>query len=88
VKTKRAVPLLRGTRHCRSRPVPIRQASFALPTQLDNAPRRRWPQQPFTKALLAHIGTKGLTIQELMIRVRKSVMQATNNAQCLGRKQP
>ena len=31
--------------------------------------------------MLKHIGTKGLSIQELMIRVRKSVMEETKNGQ-------
>jgi uncharacterized caspase-like protein len=36
---------------------------------------------PFTRALLKHIGTKGISIQDLMIRVRKSVMEETRNEQ-------
>ena len=36
---------------------------------------------PFTRALLKHIDTRGITIQELMIRVRKSVMEETKNQQ-------
>ena len=43
----------------------------------------RWcrPNSPFTKALIKRIGTKGISIQELMIRVRKSVMEETANKQ-------
>ena len=50
---------------------------MAARVALDGAGRN----SPFTKALLKHIGTKGLSIQELMIRVRKSVMEETQNSQ-------
>jgi uncharacterized caspase-like protein len=36
---------------------------------------------PFTGALLRHIGTPGLSIGELMIEVRKSVLEATRGRQ-------
>jgi len=83
VKTRRAVPLLRGTTSMQITPSPYSAGVFrAYATQLDNAASDgAGRNSPFTKALLTHISTKGLTIQELMIRVRKSVMQATNNAQ-------
>jgi len=83
VKTRRAVPLLRGTASMQITPSPYSAGVFrAYATQLDNAASDgAGRNSPFTKALLTHIGTKGLSIQELMIRVRKSVMQATNNAQ-------
>jgi len=83
VKTRRAVPLLRGTAPLQITPSPYSAGVFrAYATQLDNAASDgAGRNSPFTKALLTHIGTKGLSIQELMIRVRKSVMQATNNAQ-------
>ena len=54
----------------------------AYATQLNNvASDGAGRNSPFTKALLKHIGTKGITIQDLMIRVRKSVMQETKNKQ-------
>jgi uncharacterized caspase-like protein len=54
----------------------------AYATQVNNAASDGdGRNSPFTKALLKHIETKGLSIQELMIRVRKSVMQETNNEQ-------
>ena len=83
VKTRRAVPLLRGTASLQITPSPYSAGVFrAYATQLDNAASDgAGRNSPFTKALLTHIGTKGLSIQELMIRVRKSVMQATNNGQ-------
>jgi uncharacterized caspase-like protein len=83
LKTRRAVPLLRGTSSMQITPSPYSAGVFrAYATQLDNAASDgAGRNSPFTKALLTHIGTKGLSIQELMIRVRKSVMQATNNLQ-------
>jgi len=83
VKTRRAVPLLRGTTSMQITPSPYSAGVFrAYATQLDNAASDgAGRNSPFTNALLTHISTKGLSIQELMIRVRKSVMQATNNAQ-------
>jgi uncharacterized caspase-like protein len=54
----------------------------AYATQLNNvASDGAGRNSPFTKALLKHIGTKGITIQDLMIRVRKSVMDDTKNEQ-------
>jgi uncharacterized caspase-like protein len=52
------------------------------PTALNNvASDGAGRNSPFTKALLKHIGTKGISIQDLMIRVRKSVMEETKNEQ-------
>src|SRR5205814_9557816 len=54
----------------------------AYATQLDNvASDGKGRNSPFTKALIKHIGTKGMSIQELMIQVRKSVMEETANKQ-------
>jgi len=36
---------------------------------------------PFTRALLKHIETPGLTVNDVMINVRKDVIEATNNTQ-------
>jgi uncharacterized caspase-like protein len=41
----------------------------------------RGRNSPFTTALLRHIATPGLDVQELMRRVRASVMQSTNGVQ-------
>ena len=61
----------------------------AYATQLNNvASDGAGRNSPFTKALLKHIGTKGIIIQELMIRVRKSVMEETRTSRSRGRKQP
>jgi uncharacterized caspase-like protein len=54
----------------------------AYATQLDNvASDGAGRNSPFTKALLKHMGTRGLSIQELMIRVRRSVMDETGGQQ-------
>ena len=81
--SNRAVPLLRGTGSMDIKPSPYSAGVFrAYATQLDNvASDGTGRNSPFTKALLKHIGTKGLSIQELMIRVRKSVMEETKNGQ-------
>ena len=81
--TKRDVPILRGAGSLHVMPSPHSAGVFrAYATQLDNvASDGAGRNSPFTKALLKHIDTKGITIQELMIRVRKSVMQETGNAQ-------
>jgi Caspase domain len=65
------------------KPSPYSAGVFrAYATQLDNvASDGIGRNSPFTKALLQHIGTKGLSIQELMIKVRKSVMADTKAAQ-------
>ncbi len=83
LKAKRAVPILRGTGSMEIKPSPYSAGVFrAYATQLDNAASDGTGRNsPFTKALLSHIGTKGISIQELMIRVRKSVMQETANQQ-------
>ncbi len=81
--TKRAIPVLRGTG-----PLPVKPSLHsagvfrAYATQLDNvAADGSGRNSPFTKALLQHMGTPGISIQELMIRVRKQVMQETGNEQ-------
>jgi uncharacterized caspase-like protein len=81
--TKRALPIMRGTGSVEVKPSPYSAGVFrAYATQLDNvASDGNGRNSPFTKALLAHIETKGITIQEMMIRVRKSVMQDTKNQQ-------
>jgi uncharacterized caspase-like protein len=81
--TGRTVPLLRGTGSLEISPSAYSAGVFrAYATQLDNvASDGAGRNSPFTKALIKHIGTKGLSIQELMIRVRKSVMEETKNAQ-------
>jgi uncharacterized caspase-like protein len=80
---KRAVPMLRGNGSTEIKPSPYSAGVFrAYATQLDNAASDGNDRNsPFTKALLKHIGTKGLSIQELMIRVRKAVREETNNLQ-------
>lgn len=79
----RTVPLLRGAGFLEIKPSPYSAGVFrAYATQLDNvASDGSGRNSPFTKALLKYIGTKGLSIQELMIYVRKSVMEETKNAQ-------
>ena len=81
--TKRALPVMRGTGSVPVKPSPYSAGVFrAYATQLDNvASDGSGRNSPFTKALLRHIDTKGITIQELMIRVRKSVMEETKNQQ-------
>ncbi len=81
--TGRTVPLLRGTGSLDISPSAYSAGVFrAYATQLDNvASDGAGRNSPFTKALLKHIGTKGLSIQELMIKVRKSVMEETKNTQ-------
>lgn len=80
---QRAVPVLRGTTSIEIKPSPHSAGVFrAYATQLDNAASDgAGRNSPFTKALLRHIGTQGISIQELMIRVRKSVMAETENKQ-------
>ncbi len=83
LRTNRTVPILRGTGSMEIKPSPYSAGVFrAYATQLDNvASDGTGRNSPFTKALLKHIGTKGISIQELMIRVRKSVMEETANKQ-------
>jgi uncharacterized caspase-like protein len=83
LKTNRAVQVLRGTASMEIKPSPYSAGVFrAYATQLDNvASDGAGRNSPFTKALLKHIGTKGISIQELMIRVRKDVKQETANKQ-------
>jgi hypothetical protein len=83
LKTNRAVQILRGTGSMEIKPSPYSAGVFrAYATQLDNvASDGAGRNSPFTKALVKHIGTKGISIQELMIRVRKSVMEETANKQ-------
>jgi uncharacterized caspase-like protein len=83
LKTNRTVSLLRGTGSLQIKPSPYSAGVFrAYATQLDNvASDGTGRNSPFTKALLKHIATKGISIQELMIRVRKSVMEETANKQ-------
>ena len=83
LRTNRAVQILRGTGSMEIKPSPYSAGVFrAYATQLDNvASDGAGRNSPFTKALIKHIGTKGISIQELMIRVRKSVMEETANKQ-------
>jgi uncharacterized caspase-like protein len=83
LRTNRAVPILRGTGSIEIKPSPYSAGVFrAYATQLDNvASDGAGRNSPFTKALLKHMSTKGISIQELMIRVRKSVMEETANKQ-------
>ena len=82
-KVTRSVPVVRGTGSLEIKPSPHSAGVFrAYATQLNNvASDGAGRNSPFTKALLKHIGTKGITIQDLMIRVRKSVMEDTKNEQ-------
>jgi uncharacterized caspase-like protein len=79
----RTVQLVRGTASVEIKPSPHSAGVFrAYATQLNNvAADGTGRNSPFTKALLKHIGTKGISIQELMFRVRKSVMEETGNKQ-------
>jgi uncharacterized caspase-like protein len=79
----RSVPVIRGTGSMEVKPSPYSAGVFrAYATQLNNvASDGAGRNSPFTKALLRHIGTRGIIIQELMIRVRKSVMEETGNQQ-------
>jgi uncharacterized caspase-like protein len=79
----RAVPVLRGNGSLEIRPSPYSAGVFrAYATQLDNvASDGTGRNSPFTRALLRHMSTRGISIQELMMRVRKSVMEETRNAQ-------
>jgi uncharacterized caspase-like protein len=79
----RSVPVIRGTGSIEIKPSAYSAGVFrAYATQLNNvASDGAGRNSPFTKALLKHIDTKGIIIQELMIRVRKSVMQETQNMQ-------
>ena len=82
-KVTRSVPVVRGTGSLEIKASPHSAGVFrAYATQLNNvASDGAGRNSPFTKALLKHIGTKGITIQDLMIRVRKSVMEDTKNEQ-------
>jgi len=82
-KVTRSVPVVRGTGSLEIKPSPHSAGVFrAYATQLNNvASDGAGRNSPFTRALLKHIGTKGITIQDLMIRVRKSVMEETSNQQ-------
>lgn len=79
----RSVQLLRGAGSVEIKSSAHSAGVFrAYATQLDNvASDGEGRNSPFTKALLKHIGTKGIAIQELMIRVRRSVMEETKNQQ-------
>ena len=79
----RTVQVLRGTGPVEIKPSAYSAGVFrAYATQLDNvASDGAGRNSPFTKALLKHIATRGLSIQDLMIRVRKSVMEDTKNEQ-------
>ena len=83
LQTNRAVRIMRGTGSMEIKPSPYSAGVFrAYATQLDNvASDGKGRNSPFTKALLKHMSTKGISIQELMIRVRKSVMEETANKQ-------
>ncbi len=79
----RTARIMRGTGALDVKPSPYSAGVFrAYSTQLDNvASDGAGRNSPFTKALLTHMATKGLSIQELMIRVRKSVIAETKAAQ-------
>jgi uncharacterized caspase-like protein len=79
----RSVPVIRGAGSMEVKPSPYSAGVFrAYATQLNNvASDGAGRNSPFTRALLKHIDTKNIIIQELMIRVRKSVMEETNNQQ-------
>jgi uncharacterized caspase-like protein len=79
----RSVPVVRGTGSLEIKPSPHSAGVFrAYATQINNvASDGAGRNSPFTKALLKHIGTGGISIQDLMIRVRKSVMEDTKNEQ-------
>ena len=79
----RRISLLRGAGALEIKPSPYSAGVFrAYATQIDNvASDGAGRNSPFTRALLKHMGTRGLSIQELMIRVRKSVMDETKNSQ-------
>jgi uncharacterized caspase-like protein len=79
----RKVQIMRGTGSVEIKPSSYSAGVFrAYATQLDNvASDGVGRNSPFTRALLKHIGTKGLSIQELMIRVRRSVMEETKGEQ-------
>ncbi len=81
--SNRSVQLARGAASMPIAPSPYSAGVFrAYATQLDNvASDGDGRNSPFTKALLKFIDTKGLSIQELMIRVRKEVMAETHNEQ-------
>jgi uncharacterized caspase-like protein len=81
--TNRAVPILRGAGALEVKPSPYSAGVFrAYATQLDNvASDGAGRNSPFTRALLKNIDAKGITIQELMIRVRKSVIAETKGEQ-------
>ena len=76
----RSVPVIRGTASMEIKPSAYSAGVFrAYATQLNNvASDGAGRNSPFTKALLKNIDAKGIIIQELMIRVRKAVMQETN----------
>jgi uncharacterized caspase-like protein len=79
----RSVPVIRGTGSMEIKPSAYSAGVFrAYATQLNNvASDGAGRNSPFTKALLKHIATRGIIIQELMIRVRKSVMEETQSMQ-------
>ncbi|MEQ1649632.1 MAG: caspase family protein [Hyphomicrobiaceae bacterium] len=81
--SSRSIPIVRGTASLSIKPSPHSAGVFrAYATQLDNvADDGTGRNSPFTKALLQHIATPGIQIQELMIRIRRSVMQETKNQQ-------
>lgn len=83
LRTNRTVQILRGTGSMEIKASAHSAGVFrAYATQLDNvASDGSGRNSPFTKALLKHIGTKGISIQEVMFRVRKSVMEETGNKQ-------
>jgi uncharacterized caspase-like protein len=83
LRTSRTVQILRGTGSMEIKASAHSAGVFrAYATQLDNvASDGSGRNSPFTKALLKHIGTKGISIQEVMFRVRKSVMEETGNKQ-------
>ncbi len=79
----RSIPIQRGNGTLPVKPSPHSAGVFrAYATQLNNvADDGNGRNSPFTRALLLHLGTPGISIQELMIRVRRSVMEETNKRQ-------
>ena len=59
-----------------------RPPMFWWPTPPTARPRRwRWPQQPYTAALLKHLATQGLEVSFVFRKVRDDVMAATGRRQ-------
>jgi uncharacterized caspase-like protein len=79
---RRSVPIARGIAPTivpvSSKGGVFRAYATELGSESDDGDGRN---SPFTTALLRHIATPGISISELMIRVRKDVLQSTGNLQ-------